>query len=51
MVLTPKQAKQFMFPNGIILRFDLAPGQYCPRQGPHINLHLPNGRNRHIYQR
>jgi hypothetical protein len=51
MVRTPKRASQFIFPNGMILRFDLAPGQYSPKQGPHINLHLPDSRNRHIYLR
>lgn len=48
-VLTPKLAPQFIFPNGIIIRFDLTPGQYGARQGPHINLELPDGENRHIY--
>jgi hypothetical protein len=48
-VFTPKMASQFIFPNGLILRFDLAPGQYSPRQGPHLNLHLPDGENVHIY--
>jgi RHS repeat-associated protein len=37
-VPTPKGATQFIFPNGTILRFDIAPGQYSPNQGPHINL-------------
>jgi len=51
MVLTPKMARQFIFPNGMILRFDLAPGQYSPRQQPHINLEMPTGANFHIYLR
>ena len=51
MILTAKRARQFIFPNGMILRFDLAPGQYSPRQGPHINLEMPNGINYHIYLR
>jgi hypothetical protein len=50
-VPTAKGATQFIFPNGMILRFDLIPGQYSPSQGPHINLHFPDGRNRHIYLR
>jgi hypothetical protein len=50
-VLTPKLATQFIFPNGMILRFDLAPGQFAARQGPHINLETPNGINHHIYLR
>jgi filamentous hemagglutinin len=45
---TPKGARQFIFPNGTILRFDLSPGQYSLRQGPHINLELSSGRNHHI---
>jgi hypothetical protein len=47
--LTAKQAKQFIFPNGMILRFDLVLGQYSPQQGPHINLQVSAGRNHHIY--
>ena len=50
-VLTPQRARQFIFPNGMILRFDLAPGQYSPRQQPHINLEMPTGANYHIYLR
>jgi filamentous hemagglutinin len=50
-VLTPKLARQFIFPNGMILRFDLAPGQFNPQQGPHINLETPTGANYHIYLR
>jgi hypothetical protein len=49
LVLTPKMAPQFIFPNGMILRFDLEPGQHTARQGPHLNLELPDARNRHIY--
>ena len=37
-VPTPKGAPQFIFPNGMILRFDLRSGQFLTRQGPHINL-------------
>ncbi|MGC1779742.1 MAG: RHS repeat-associated core domain-containing protein [Xanthobacteraceae bacterium] len=48
LVPTPKGATQFIFPNGMILRFDLAPGQYSPAQGPHINLQPPGGGNIHI---
>ena len=33
-----KGAPQFVFPNGMRLRFDLEPGQYLRGQGPHINL-------------
>ncbi len=33
LVPTPKGATQFIFPNGMILRFDLAPGQYLSRTG------------------
>ena len=48
LVPTPKGATQFIFPNGMILRFDSSPGQYSIKQGPHINLEGPWG-NRHIY--
>jgi len=51
MILTPKLARQFIFPNGIILRFDLEPGQYSSLQQPHINLEMPTGTNYHIYLR
>ena len=37
-VRTRRGGCQFIFPNGLILRFDLASGQYSPRYGPHINL-------------
>jgi hypothetical protein len=37
-IMSPKGASQFIFPNGMILRFDLLPGQYLPGQVPHINL-------------
>jgi hypothetical protein len=46
-VTSPKGATQFVFPNGMVLRFDLLPGQYLRGQGPHINLEGPWG-NRHI---
>jgi hypothetical protein len=54
--MTPKGASQFIFPNGTILRFDLAPGQYLSGQGPHITWKFPelettistyNRRNQH----
>jgi hypothetical protein len=51
LVRTPKGATQFIFPNGLILRFDLAPGQYSRRQGPHINLEMPGASNIHILLR
>ncbi len=41
---TPKGAAQFLFPNGMKLRFDLYPGQYGdrpPNDGPHINFEAP----------
>ncbi|WP_156460253.1 hypothetical protein [Devosia sp. Root635] len=44
---SPKGATQFIFPNGMILRFDLLPGQYLGGQSPHINLHY-GGFNYHI---
>jgi len=47
LVLTPKGATQFIFPNGMILRFDLQPGQYLNGQSPHINIEY-NGDNIHI---
>ncbi|MBW8782578.1 MAG: hypothetical protein JF599_11920 [Verrucomicrobia bacterium] len=40
-VPTPKGAPQFIFPNGMVLRFDLKPGQFLKGQGPHINLEIP----------
>ena len=46
-VPTPKGATQFIFPNGTILRFDISPGQYRTKYGPHINLEY-NGINKHI---
>jgi hypothetical protein len=46
--LSPKGAKQFIFPNGLIVRFDLLPGQYLPGQLPHINVELPGKWNEHI---
>jgi RHS repeat-associated protein len=49
-VPTPKGATQFIFPNGTILRFDIAPGQYSPDQGPHINLqNVPGSSNPNIH--
>jgi hypothetical protein len=47
-VPTGKGAPQFIFPNGMVLRFDLAPGQYLNNQGPHINLEVPGQGNLHI---
>jgi RHS repeat-associated protein len=44
---TSKGASQFIFPNGMVLQFDLAPEQYG-RQGPHINLEYPGIGNSHI---
>ncbi|MEO6014873.1 MAG: hypothetical protein ABIQ30_14970 [Devosia sp.] len=44
---TPKGASQFIFPNGMVLRFDISPGQYIGNQGPHINLEI-GGTNYHI---
>uniref|UniRef100_UPI00056C6F60 RHS repeat domain-containing protein n=1 Tax=Allorhizobium undicola TaxID=78527 RepID=UPI00056C6F60 len=38
MVKTPKGAFQFIFDNGLIVRFDLMPGQFLKGQGPHINV-------------
>jgi RHS repeat-associated protein len=38
MIKTPKGATQFIFENGLILRFDLMPGQFLRGQGPHINV-------------
>jgi RHS repeat-associated protein len=49
-VPTPKGAAQFIFPNGMVLRFDLLPGQYLSRQGPHINLqNVPGSSNPNIH--
>jgi RHS repeat-associated protein len=42
-VPTPKGAPQFIYPNGMILRFDLKSGQYLSGQGPHINLEKAPG--------
>jgi uncharacterized protein RhaS with RHS repeats len=47
LVPTSKEATQFIFPNGMVLRFDFAPGQYLSGQGPHINLE-GGGENIHI---
>lgn len=46
-VPTKRGAAQFIFPNGMILRFDLQPGQYLDGQVPHINLEQ-GGMNLHI---
>jgi len=43
-VPTRRGARQFIFPNGGIIRFDIEPGQYARAQGPHINLErFPGG--------
>ena len=42
-----KGARQFVFPNGLIVRFDLNPGQYLRGQAPHINVEF-GGINYHI---
>jgi hypothetical protein len=50
-VNSPKGATQFIFPNGMVLRFDLEPGQYLQNQDPHINLQNAPGAstpNEHI---
>lgn len=47
LVPTQKGATQFIFPNGMVLRFDLQPGQHLRGQGPHINLEY-GGKNIHI---
>ena len=47
LVPTKKGATQFIFPNGMILRFDLQPGQYLDGQVPHINLEF-GGTNLHV---
>ena len=46
-VPTPRGATQFIFPNGMIHRFDISPGQYNSKYGPHINLEGPWG-NEHV---
>jgi RHS repeat-associated protein len=46
--LTPKGAPLFISPNGMVMHFDLLPGQYLPGQGPHINLIPADGPNIHI---
>lgn len=49
-VPTPKGASQFIFPNGMVLRFDLKAGQFLGKQGPHINLqNVPGSRNPNIH--
>jgi RHS repeat-associated protein len=48
---TPKGAPQFIFPNGLRLRFDLYPGQFLQQYGqtPHINIdNGPPGIQPHI---
>ncbi|CAA9365899.1 MAG: hypothetical protein AVDCRST_MAG90-3390 [uncultured Microvirga sp.] len=40
-VPTAGGAKQWIGPNGNVVRFDLEPGQYG-REGPHINLESAN---------
>ena len=37
---TPKGATQFIFPNGMVVRFDLTPEQHLG-EGPHINIQWP----------
>lgn len=37
-VPTRRGARQFIFPNGAVVRFDIEFGQYGRAQGPHINL-------------
>ncbi len=51
---TPRGAKQWIGPNGNLVRFDIEPGQYGA-EGPHINLETAGLRrhssayfNRHI---
>ena len=45
---SPENAVQFIFPNGMVVRFDLLPGQYKEGQGPHINIQWPGyGINEH----
>jgi hypothetical protein len=47
---TPKGASQFIFPNGMIVRFDLKAGQFSVKQGPHINLEkVPGASNPNIH--
>jgi filamentous hemagglutinin len=48
LIPTRRGAMQFIFPNGLILRFDLSPGQYSQRFGPHINLEVPGHGNIHV---
>jgi hypothetical protein len=38
---TPRGARQWTGPNGIVVRFDIEAGQYG-REGPHINLETAN---------
>jgi hypothetical protein len=53
-VATRRGAKQWIGPNGNVVRFDIEPGQYG-REGPHINLETaqlarssPDYINRHV---
>ena len=50
LIPTKKGATQFIFPNGMILRFGLQSGQYPDGQAPHINLEY-GGMNLHIPMR
>jgi len=40
-VPTARGARQWIGPNGNVIRFDIEPGQYG-REGPHINLETAN---------
>ena len=40
-VPTSRGARQWIGPNGNVVRFDIGPGQYG-REGPHINLETAN---------
>ncbi len=47
---TPKGASQFIFPNGMVVRFDLNQGQCLRGQAPHINLeNVPGSARRNIH--
>ena len=41
LVPTARGARQWIGPNGNVVRFDIEPGQYG-REGPHINLETAN---------
>jgi hypothetical protein len=45
---TSKGVTQFIFPNGMVLRFDLEPGQYKRGQALHINIEFPGRPKEHI---